>query len=305
MVRRIVGVAGISVWAFVVITAVLSGLGGKADGKQMFEKLPERWKVQNSFRAGPAQLMKFSEKLGGRLKGLSNTVLSVNGHRLQVNVMQAAGAQDAGKIYDSLLKAHKGYQLSVFRQGQNVIEFAKCEKIELLEEARLVFGFEYTRRTANAEGLDEKNLFSSLPQGWEVENTVTVPVKVKEQISTRLGIQIKKLTNTKLSVDGKKLLFNVIHCPTKAEAQKGYEAILKVHKGHTGHVAMRKDTVAEFAKSGDIELMYKVRAVLGLEPVRLDSVSSELIKKLPVTWQLKDAFVVSPDETERIANKLG
>jgi len=305
MARRIVGVTGISIWAFIVISAVVSGLGSKADGNEMFEKLPERWKVQNSFQARPEQLVEISRKLGGRLKGLSNTVLSVNDNPLQVNVMQAVSAQDAQKVYDSVLRAHKGYELSTFRKGQQVIEFAKCEKIELLEEARQVFGFEYIRQKENAKGLDEKKLFFNLPQGWEVKNSVTVPEKMKEQISTQLGIQIKKLTNTQLSVDGKNLLFNFIHCPTKAEALKGYEAILKAHKGHTGHVAIHKDTVAEFARCQDIELMYKVRVVFGLEPVRIDSVSSELIKKVPVTWQLKDAFVVPADETLNIAGELG
>jgi len=43
--RRTVGVAGVVFWAGAVVLAILFGFQKKASGEQIFENLPEGWKV--------------------------------------------------------------------------------------------------------------------------------------------------------------------------------------------------------------------------------------------------------------------
>lgn len=86
MVRRIVGVTGISLWAGLIAIAVLGAFRANANGEQMFENLPEGWKVEKSFVVSKAQTMAISRRLGSRISKLTNTVLSIEGKRLQVNV---------------------------------------------------------------------------------------------------------------------------------------------------------------------------------------------------------------------------
>jgi len=70
-------------------------------------------------------------------------------------------------------------------------------------------------------------------------------------------------------------------------------------------VARQGNSVIEFAKSDDIELMNQVRRALGLEAVKLDGVSRKLIKKIPAGWRVENSFVVPRDQTAAIGKKLG
>jgi fermentation-respiration switch protein FrsA (DUF1100 family) len=152
---------------------------------------------------------------------------------------------------------------------------------------------------------DGEELFENPPEGWEVERTIRVPWDQMGTFSRRMGVRISRLTNTVLSVEGKSLQVNVIHCRTGDDAEKVYAAVLDEHEGHTAHAARADSAVVEFAKSDDIELMGKVRRGLRLEPVRPDSVTSKLIKAVPTPWYLQDSFVVPAQQVTAIGAKLG
>ncbi len=59
MLRRIVGITGISLW--VGLIAVVVGLQAKANGEQMFKNLPEAWKVEKSFAVSKEQTAAISQ----------------------------------------------------------------------------------------------------------------------------------------------------------------------------------------------------------------------------------------------------
>ncbi|MBS3764750.1 MAG: hypothetical protein KGZ25_15730, partial [Planctomycetes bacterium] len=82
-------------------TAVVSGARRKGIDS-CFKNLPSGWGIVKSFRVSADQLPAIEGKLGARIESLSNTVLSVHGRRIQVNLIDCPSKEDAKKIYSSV-----------------------------------------------------------------------------------------------------------------------------------------------------------------------------------------------------------
>jgi hypothetical protein len=259
MLRRIVGVTGISLWAGLITVVVLWGFRASASGEQMFEKLPEGWKVEKSFVVPKAQTMAISRKLGSRISKLTNTVLLIEGKRLQVNVFHCPIPNAAAKIYKAVLEAHSGLTGHVARDGNLVIEFAKSDDINLMNQVRGALGLE----TIKLDSASRK-FIKKIPAGWQIENSFVVPRNQTVAIGKKLGVHIKNLSNTIFSVQGKRFQVNVIECVTMAEAEKVHRSILKM-KGDPAFCIKLDDSVVEFV-GDDVELAIKAAWELGLKP---------------------------------------
>lgn len=259
MVRRIVGITGISLWAVLIAIAVLGAFRANANGEQMFESVPEGWKVEKSFAVSKAETMAISRRLGGRISKLTNTVLSIEGKRLQVNVLHCPTPNGADKIYKQVLKAHNGHTAHVARQGNLVIEFARSDDIELMNQVRRALGLEAVKLDSVAGKLIKK-----IPAGWRIENSFVVQRDQTAAIGKKLGGRIKNLSNTIFSVQGKRFQVNVIECVTPAGAEKIYKSILKM-KGDPAFCLRLGNSVVEFV-GGDVGLAKKAVYELGIRP---------------------------------------
>ncbi len=125
-------------FVLVLFVLVVSGQATAAD--PLVEELPEGWRVERTSEVAAEQRTAIGSKLGGRIDRLTNTVLSVHGKRLQINTLQAATAEGAGKIEQSLLKLKPNPRL-VHRQGQRVVELV-CDDIRLALDARYQLGIQ-------------------------------------------------------------------------------------------------------------------------------------------------------------------
>jgi len=85
-------------------------------------KLPPGFEVLNSFEASASQAAAISRKLGGKIDKLANTVLSVHGTRLQVNVIICSTAADTEKVHKSVL-SRKDHPAFCYTFGKTVVEF--------------------------------------------------------------------------------------------------------------------------------------------------------------------------------------
>jgi len=259
MVRRVVGVSGIILWAGLIAVVVLWGFQANANGEQMFEKLPEAWKVEKSFVVSKAQTMAISRKLGSRISKLTNTVLLIEGKRLQVNVFYCPTPNAADKIYKAVLEAHNGFTASVARDGNLVIEFAKSDDINLMNQVRRALDLEAVKLDSVAMKVIRK-----VPAEWRIENSFIVSRDQTVPIAKKLGGRIKNLSNTIFSVDGKRFQVNVIECVTPAETEKIYKSILKM-KGDPAFCIKLDNSVVEFV-GDDVGLAKKAVYELGIKP---------------------------------------
>jgi len=259
MLRRIVGVTGVSLWAGLIAVVVLWGFQANANGEQMFENLPEGWKVEKSFAVSKAQTIAIGRKLGSRISKLTNTVLSIESKRLQVNVFHCPTPNAADKIYKSVLEAHNGLTGHVARDGNLVIEFAKSDDIELMNQVRRALGLEAVK----LDGVARK-LIKKIPAGWRVENSFVAPRNQTVAIAKKLGGRIKNLSNTIFSVQGQRFQVNVIECVTPTEAEKIHKSILKM-KGDPAFCLILGNSVVEFV-GDDVELAKSAVYELGIKP---------------------------------------
>ena len=126
---------GLVFWS---VTALASDPLPAAQGKT-FENLPAGWRVQQSFVAPQNQTIAIGKKLGGRIVKLSNTILSVHGQRLQVNILDCQTQQDAEPVHKTILtmKPNPAYCLKI---GKQVVEFMGSD-IRLIRKAHYVLGF--------------------------------------------------------------------------------------------------------------------------------------------------------------------
>ncbi len=83
---------------------------------------PEGWKVLESFIVNANQTTAIARKLGGRISKLSNTVFSVDGQRVQINVFECAAAADADTVHKAVLDT-KGHPAYCLRLGNVLVEF--------------------------------------------------------------------------------------------------------------------------------------------------------------------------------------
>ncbi len=111
----------------------------KRISRKMFRNLPPGWQVKKSFIVPSEQADAVGSKLGARIKRLSNTILSVHGQRLRVNIIEGVTQQDAEKIYKAVLETHYGFVASTFKSGTSVLEFS-CDDINLAIKAAWELG---------------------------------------------------------------------------------------------------------------------------------------------------------------------
>ncbi|MFA5239475.1 MAG: DUF3887 domain-containing protein [Phycisphaerae bacterium] len=273
MLRRIVGITGISLWAGLIVFAVVTGIQKQANGEQMFENLPPSWKVEQSFVAPADQTAAIGLKLGGKISKLTNTVLSIEGQNLQVNVFHCPTEKDTEKIYKAVLEAHNGLAVAAAQDGKLVIEFTKCDDVNLINRVRLAMGLSDARLDSIAGKLIKK-----IPDGWQIEKSFIASPDQTIDIGKKLGGQIKNLSNTIFSVQGQKFQVNIFECATPLAAEKIYNSILGM-KGDPAFCQKYGNTVVEFV-SGDVELAKKAPRELGFEPAPIETSAKDLVSAL-------------------------
>ena len=258
MARRIAGIAGITVYVGIIIVLMVFKFMAYGDGEQIFKNLPEGCKVEKSFVVPRNQTAAISRKLGVRIRKLTNTVLEIDGERIQVNIISCFTETDAEKAYQAVLKAHGGFAASVALDGKSVAEFV-CDDVNLIKRARDLLGFSLAKA-----GTLKDDLFQDLPMGWEIINSFTVPEDQTAEIAEKLGGQIVSISNTFLSIEDKRLQVNIMNCPTPSEAEKIHANILKM-KGDPAFCIRRDKAVVEFV-GDDVTLAIKFADELGLKP---------------------------------------
>lgn len=273
MLRRIIGITGISIWGGLIVFAIVAGFQSQASGEQLFENLPEGWKIEKSFVAPMEQTAAIGLKLGGRIKKLTNTVLSIEGQSLQVNVIYCPTAKEAEKIYKAVLKAHNGLAVTTARDGKMVVEFAKCDDVNLMNRARLALGFGDGRLDSVA-----RKVIRRIPDGWVVEKSFIAPRNETIAIGKKLGGRIENLSNTIFSVQGRKFQVNVVECATPRAAEAIYKSVLST-KGDPAFCLKYDNTVIEFV-GGDVGLAKEAVGKLGIGDVSIETMAKDLVESL-------------------------
>jgi len=244
-----------------VLAALALGLSGNpasAGSEQRLGNLPEGWKIEKSVVVPPAQNVAIGRRLGAKILKLTNTYVSAQGNRLQINIIHCPTAADAEKVYKVVLQAHSGISDYALRDGNSVFEFVSND-MSLVKQARLALGF-------GSIGLHSAavKLIKALPPGWQVVKSFLAPQDQTAAIGKRLGGRIKNLTNTTLSAHGQQIQVNILECSTSAEAAKVYGAIRRM-KDHPAFCLRVADSVVEFV-GDDISLATKTAYELGLKP---------------------------------------
>ncbi|MHC4060612.1 MAG: alpha/beta hydrolase family protein [Planctomycetota bacterium] len=263
MARRIAGAAAIGMWSGLVVVAVVAGFQGLANGQEeIFRNLPEGWKVEKSVVVSANERAALSRKLGARISRLTNTFLSIEGKRLQVNIIHCRTTTGAEKVCETILKAHGGLAVTVARDGNMVVEFARCDDVELMRKARQGLGL------VKLDDVSRK-VIKKIPAGWQLEDSFIAPRDQTAVIAKKLGGRVKRLSNAIFSVHGRHFQVNVFECPTQQDARKINESILRV-KPDPAFCVMLGDFVVEFV-ADDSELARKAVYELGFKDRPLDA----------------------------------
>jgi len=254
--RRTVGAAGVVFWAAAVVLAILFGFQRKASSEQIFENLPEGWKVEKSLLVPPKERMAISQRLGVALSKLTNTYLSIDGKRIQVNILHCRTLDGADKVYEAILKAHDGLAASVAQEGKMVVELAKCSDVELMNRVRQGLGLVKLDRVA-------RRLIKEIPAGWRLEMSFVAKAEQTRSIAEKLGGRISNLSNTIFSVSGKRLQVNIFECPTEHDAREVHESVAKV-KSDPAFCIVVSNMVVEFV-TDDVAAAIRAAWELGLK----------------------------------------
>jgi len=272
MARRIIGITGIGLWFCLIVLVV--GLQTTANGSEkMFENLPEGWKIEKSYTAPKTQTAAFSNKLGGKIKKLTNTVLSYKGQQIQVNVIYCPDGEQAEKVYKTILKAQNGNADNVIKDDKKVVEFTKCNDVMMARKARKVLGLELARLDSVACKIIKK-----IPDEWVIIDSFIVPQEKTKSIGEKLNWEIKKLSNTIFKVHEKRFQVNTIECMTLQEAEIVQENILKM-KADPAFCLRYGNTVVEFV-GDDIKLAKKAVYALGIEIMPIEDLAKDLVDSL-------------------------
>ncbi len=273
MTKRIVGITGVTLWAALIAVVVIIGAQAQVNGEEIFDNLGQDWTVESSFTASAEQTQTISHRLGGRISKLTNTVLSVKDKRLQVNVFHCPTNIEANKIYKAVLAAHDGLAASAVIDGTLVVEFAKCDDINLMEQARQALGLVDVRLDSVASKVIRK-----IPDRWRIEKSFIVPRGQTASVGKKLGVRIKNLSNTIFSVEGKRFQVNVVECATPRAAEAIYNSILAT-KGDPAFCLRLDNMVVEFV-GGDVELAKKAVYELGIKPMPIETLAKGLVNSL-------------------------
>jgi hypothetical protein len=110
-----------------------------AADRDRFKNLPAGWRVVRTFRVPEGQVAAIGRKLGGSIRELTNTYLSVHGQSLQVNILRCRTSMDAETIYRRLLQI-KGSPDLCLRMDATVVELL-CGDLRVARRAHYVLGF--------------------------------------------------------------------------------------------------------------------------------------------------------------------
>jgi hypothetical protein len=116
-----------------------ASFGAPAAEPDLYTTLPPGWKVTQNVVLPPDQAAAISRRLGGEITRVSNTVLDVQGVRLQVNVITCPTAAAATKVQASIMAAHGGAADCALLSGSRVIEFVG-DDLRLIRRAPYVLG---------------------------------------------------------------------------------------------------------------------------------------------------------------------
>ncbi len=188
-----------------------------------FADLPSHWAIVESFAASPDQLGAVQQKLGGRIARLSNTVLSVHGQRIQVNLIDCPTERDAIEIHRAV-SAMKGDPAFCLRRDNRVIEFVG-DSVQLAVKATLELGFAPKpaearfRVSAELVPLDEcdymsfNELFNLLVRMRDAPGDEEAKSRIRELSSHfRFGRQIRLRTSP---ADGSGPVYRFLPKPTR------------------------------------------------------------------------------------------
>jgi hypothetical protein len=190
-----------------------------------------------------------------------------------VNVLYCPTGRGAEKIYKAVLEAHDGLAASVARDGKLVIEFAKSDDVNLMNQARRALGLPDARLDSIA-----RKLIRKIPDGWEIEKSFVVSREQTAAIGKKLGGRIKNLSNTIFSVRGRRFQVNVIECMTPRAAEKIHKSIVKM-KDDPAFCLKYGSLIVEFV-GDDVELAKKAVYELGIEPVSIETMARDLVNSL-------------------------
>lgn len=84
-------------------------------------QMPAGWDITSDVAAPPAQVQQISQKLGGTLTSVRNTVYNANGNKVQLNTMIASDEANADKVMVKL-KSMKSEE-ALLQKGTTVYEF--------------------------------------------------------------------------------------------------------------------------------------------------------------------------------------
>ncbi len=126
--------------------------------KRVIRKIPVDWQIDDSFIASPEQTIAIGKKLGGRIKGLSNTIFLVQAKQFQMNVIECMTPQDTEKIQENILRTKKNPAFCL-KFGDLVVEFVG-DDVELAKKAVYALGIKPMPIETQA-----KDLVNSLASG--------------------------------------------------------------------------------------------------------------------------------------------
>jgi hypothetical protein len=106
---------------FVLAAAAASASADEAVDR-CFDDLPIGWRVTRSFVVPPDQTAAIAQRLGGSIRRLTNTFLSVQGREVRVNIIDGATDEDAAKLHSAVSRL-KGHAAFCVRQDRRVVEF--------------------------------------------------------------------------------------------------------------------------------------------------------------------------------------
>ncbi len=87
-----------------------------------------------------------------------------------------------------------------------------------------------------------------LPIGWKVLQSFNASPDQVAAISTKVGGRINKLSNSIVSIHGRRFQVNIFHCAAPSEAAKIHKSVLAM-KGHPAFCLKLDSTVVEFVGS--------------------------------------------------------
>ncbi len=123
------------------VAAGCTGPQRQASAMPNLTDLPPGWVTISEVVASPQVLASLSQRLGGRISELSNTIFRTDeGQQLQINVFGCPSSEDADRIFEKVTAGRGGPSDAVIRcQGDHVIEFAG-QDMQLIRHAAFLLG---------------------------------------------------------------------------------------------------------------------------------------------------------------------